>query len=1703
MSQLQNTPTPPPDATARFAHLNPSEGVHLLKLTQYGDMPVASVTANTFLDADRRLHLPRVHYDLGGSAPSDWWLTLRYHGTAEDGSLLLQVDNFGPARSGNMISGQVSVDLSGQSVKARSKNSAGGSPGITQATLSFYDVNGVELASFPNVTDENGNYSVTVPDGDVTYLKIRGGFFSNDPNRPFAGELMVLCLPTQTENTCHATVYGSLVMRLATRFADDDWTMRQSKARTLIAETLKIDRDPTLEVIDNFETLFDGDEFWRKIGNDAGQFDAWADVLTADLADGFLDDASISAGVFKQAQVRVSAVANYAIQYEQIQPRQVVDEQGNVSESSRQLVLESLSGEKTAQGTQIETQQFLSDVILKEELENGESTIVYQSFQVGDWQSQLNAETTVLAKVFSRDPTLFNLPVTEKNRIARLLVTAESELMQQAQDEWLEAVNEDILAVLYFDGLDELIAQARTYVAVVALPEPTARRMPYQAPSDPQRTARSAPASQNMGWVGVEFDGNSTVSVGNSLPIALSVVGKSYSFSDFMAGVSGTQAFTKPILEPNLVGEMSGGAVGTAAAIAFNAYQKTDFQGTTFDNSLFLSGDQLAHNFPDQNKYCTEGEGRYVVTKELGWNVHTINNVMLALQALTTGVQYKNGHMVKIKDSLTAIHTKLENAGEIGSQIMDGIEAILLAADLVLDIYSGIVTAESEVKDTDSEAEDADSEAKSFNAEDAHKLRIDVIDPTRNALGNLKRLVEVAVAALPQRPNRAEIDAQSIFNMLIDKKGKQDDAMYRGLSKDVGLAKLVAAQLLGHHLAKMTPTHVQQGSQKVPCQVGALSCKTVARIYVGYKLGIFAKGSYEYTLIDKLNPHDMKGIFRSIGKDNYTRQTNILFHGILSNLEKRAKEIVGATALLGVAAAVKSPEDIASVIQAVGTVVLTELFNWSRETVADNVENLLRIVLSSNAFGAAQKANALVGILGAQFATPNEYPFDIKVVDGELTFSPPSVQHKMFTYGIQPKLNMETFGLENEDCHGLILTGDCFNNGFFLLRDTNPETLSKNILMVANSERQARTRNSALFYFNQSKASTEVALRVNKSLPLLGWSFDIQERPYSEGSYQEWVSFRPEVNQVRNALITAGQVIDHLKEDPATGLAFFDFFDVLVTEQSGYFSFIMGRNEASVLVNHKSRGVFREVFQFFFLDDQLKQCSTEESSKKTHYPAQHISYYKMASAQDIMKNAVENSPNSPSVHFHKFNQGDKAFHCITNLTDIPLRLVRYNSGALKFLASTDLSPGVQYCLDSRLAERYRYAVFDAIFSQYTLDYKWRDDADLIRHLALRTDNGSNSFTYYEYLSHPWKIDYNAHNSAFIVDRLASEFSDIGPDIVLPEIETRLTASGEASSFPKVFPVEVTFAGRPINDFHINIVESPKHGELSVDGNNLIYSLTDTNYVGTDFFSISVISGIRPGSEVKEGWVDVIGTAPPPPPFTGTSKLNDTGITWGGNYPSGNNATCTGATVEMQDCSHGRDVTHNDPSDGHAGFSFTKISATGQALSAAATEWSCVQDNVTGLMWEVKQGGNGKVGDEGLHDADDRYNWYNTDPDTNGGADGYADDDGAICYGYQKDNPDTYCNTQAYVARVNVAGYCGYKDWRMPNREELRSIVHYGRRGPVIDADYFPNTRSSWYWSSSPVVGYPYSAWYVPFHYDGDGHGGRNNYNHVRLVRGGQ
>lgn len=218
-------------------------------------------------------------------------------------------------------------------------------------------------------------------------------------------------------------------------------------------------------------------------------------------------------------------------------------------------------------------------------------------------------------------------------------------------------------------------------------------------------------------------------------------------------------------------------------------------------------------------------------------------------------------------------------------------------------------------------------------------------------------------------------------------------------------------------------------------------------------------------------------------------------------------------------------------------------------------------------------------------------------------------------------------------------------------------------------------------------------------------------------------------------------------------------------------------------------------------------------------------------------------------------------------------------------------------------------------------------------------------------------------------------------------------------------------------------------------------------------------------------------------FEKIKKLNDTGIIWAGDYPSNNNIDCNSNMTVLQDCNIGRDSNGatNDNTDGHAGFNFTKLDSNGQSLSSTALNWTCVKDNVTGLVWEVK------TNDSGIHDKINTYQWG-----------------GLTAIG--RDHPNRlgeyYDSWNNLVQESNDNNFCGFSNWRVPNIKELSSIINKNIVNPAIDENFFPNTVSDWYWSSAPIAGDEDIAWFLYFNNGYESFNNRNMNGRIRLVRTG-
>jgi len=122
------------------------------------------------------------------------------------------------------------------------------------------------------------------------------------------------------------------------------------------------------------------------------------------------------------------------------------------------------------------------------------------------------------------------------------------------------------------------------------------------------------------------------------------------------------------------------------------------------------------------------------------------------------------------------------------------------------------------------------------------------------------------------------------------------------------------------------------------------------------------------------------------------------------------------------------------------------------------------------------------------------------------------------------------------------------------------------------------------------------------------------------------------------------------------------------------------------------------------------------------------------------------------------------------------------------------------------------------------------------------------------------------------------------------------------------------------------------------------------------------------------------------------------------------------------------------------------------------------------------------------------------------------DDGSI---HDKDTAATWTNAfSTKVAMLNAGSFAGFTDWRVPNVNELQSLVNYGASYPAINAAFNANcaptcsvltcscTQPNAYWSSSTYQEIPSIAWVVYFQ-DGYVVGYlKDNSGYVRAVRGG-
>jgi hypothetical protein len=149
----------------------------------------------------------------------------------------------------------------------------------------------------------------------------------------------------------------------------------------------------------------------------------------------------------------------------------------------------------------------------------------------------------------------------------------------------------------------------------------------------------------------------------------------------------------------------------------------------------------------------------------------------------------------------------------------------------------------------------------------------------------------------------------------------------------------------------------------------------------------------------------------------------------------------------------------------------------------------------------------------------------------------------------------------------------------------------------------------------------------------------------------------------------------------------------------------------------------------------------------------------------------------------------------------------------------------------------------------------------------------------------------------------------------------------------------------------------------------------------------------------------------------------------------------------------------------------------------------VTDNLTKLVWEKK------TQDLSVHDEGNTYSW-STGSSENGNGTAFT----------------TFL--AGYGTGLNIAGFAGTYDWRLPTLAELQTIVNgFSCTGPgmghtcscgfvpCINLDFSP-TQSNYYWSATTYQHVSTGAWVVGFELGDVGPAAKAETVYVRAVRGG-
>lgn len=108
-----------------------------------------------------------------------------------------------------------------------------------------------------------------------------------------------------------------------------------------------------------------------------------------------------------------------------------------------------------------------------------------------------------------------------------------------------------------------------------------------------------------------------------------------------------------------------------------------------------------------------------------------------------------------------------------------------------------------------------------------------------------------------------------------------------------------------------------------------------------------------------------------------------------------------------------------------------------------------------------------------------------------------------------------------------------------------------------------------------------------------------------------------------------------------------------------------------------------------------------------------------------------------------------------------------------------------------------------------------------------------------------------------------------------------------------------------------------------------------------------------------------------------------------------------------------------------------------------------------------------------------------------------------CAGEGEQGGATYKNWSEALNDTAELNFAGHDDWRLPNVNELRSLLEWSCENFAINATFFPIThQETSYWSSTTMMSDPTMARMLSFSNGSESPSRKSEYFAVRAVRGG-